>query len=242
MLSRKVAEQRDKSYSRRIFFISETLSCFPQYSSNVKKFITDSNAVAQEKGLEAALAYVENCEAAGRVTSECVDGIVSKCVAAPKAKTKELAKQIVLMFCEIEHYEKAIEELLKGLSQKNPKVVSGCINIMTDCLHAFGAKVIKVSPLLKAIVPLLDHRDKPVRDEGKALIVEAYRWVGDIMKQQLNGVKPVQMSELEAEFEKIAGAKAKPERLLRSQQTFGGGAAVADDEDNAGESFQTIKR
>ena len=83
--------------------------------------------------------------------------------------------QIILMYCEIEHYEKVIEELIKGLAQKNPKTVAGCINNMTDCLKAFGAKVIKVSPLLKAIVPLLDHRDKPVRDEGKAMIVEAYR-------------------------------------------------------------------
>lgn len=67
---------------------------------------------------------------------------------------------------------------------------------MTDCLRSFGAKIIKVSPLLKAVVPLLDHRDKPVRDEGKALIVEAYRWVGEIMKQQLSGCKPVQVVSL----------------------------------------------
>ena len=90
------------------------------------------------------------------------------------------------MYCEIEQHEKVIEELIKGLAQKNPKTVAGCINNMTECLKAFGAKVIKVSPLLKAVVPLLDHRDKPVRDEGKQLIVEAYRcfendsWLGSI--------------------------------------------------------------
>lgn len=32
----------------------------------VKKFVIDSNAVAQEKGLEAVLAYVENAAAAGK--------------------------------------------------------------------------------------------------------------------------------------------------------------------------------
>ena len=32
----------------------------------IKKFVADSNAVAQERGLEAALAYVENCDAAGK--------------------------------------------------------------------------------------------------------------------------------------------------------------------------------
>ena len=153
-------------------------------------------------------------------------------MAAPKTKTKDLAKQIALMFVEIETYEKVIEELLKGLPHKNPKVVSGCIHIMTACLHAFGAKVIKVSPLLKAIVPLLDHKDKTVREEGKGLIVEAYCWVGDIMKQQLTGVKPVQMTEFEAAFEKSEKLK-KGERLLRSQQTFAGGAA--DDEGEDGE-------
>ena len=69
----------------------------------MKKFITDSNAVAQEKGLEAALTYVENCDAASKVTSDCVEGIVTKCVAAPKTKTKDLAKQIVLtMFAVID--------------------------------------------------------------------------------------------------------------------------------------------
>lgn len=36
------------------------------------------------------------------------------------------------------------------------------------------------------------------------------------MKQQLNGLKPVQITELEAEFEKVAEAgKARPERYLR---------------------------
>lgn len=185
--------------------------------------------MAQEKGLEAALAYVENCRTADRVSAECIDGVVTKCVAAPKTKTKDLAKQIVLMFCEIESYEKVIEELIKGFAHKNPKVVSGCINNMTACLHNFGAKVIKVSPLLKAIIPLLDHRDKSVRDEGKALIVESYRWVGDLMKQQLNGLKPVQLSELETEFANLAGVKAKPERILRSQQQFGGGGAAEGD-------------
>ena len=171
------------------------------------------------------MAYVENSDSASKVVSDCVEGVVVKCVAAPKTKTKDLANQIVLMFCEIEQYEKTIEELIKGLAQKNPKVVSGCISNITSCLHAFGAKVIKVSPLLKAVIPLLDHRDKTVREEGKGLIIEAYRWVGDLMKQQLTGVKPVQMTELEDEFSKSAGEKPKPERLLRSQQTFGGGAA-----------------
>ena len=78
------------------------------------------------------------------------------------------------MYCEIGQHEEVIAELIKGLVQTNPKIVAGCINNLAECLRAFGGKVVNVTPILKAVVPLLDHRDKPVRDEGKLLIVEAY--------------------------------------------------------------------
>ena len=57
------------------------------------------------------------------------------------------------------------------------------------------------------------------------------------MKQQLNGVKPVQMSELEAEFEKVSSdGKPKPERLLKSQQqTFGGMIGEEANDDQKGD-------
>ena len=31
----------------------------------------------------------------------------------------------------------------------------------------------------QAVIPLLDHRDKDVREEGKKLIIESYRWIGN---------------------------------------------------------------
>ena len=180
--------------------------------------VTDSNAVAQEKGLECCLAFAENCKTANKTAGEVVEGLVTKCVAAPKTTTKDLATKICLMYCEIEAHEKVIEQLLGGFSNKNPKVVSGCVNNVTECLRSFGAKVIKISPLIKAIVPLMDHRDKDVREGGKKLIIESYRWIGDIMKVQLKDLKPVQMSELETEFGNITDVgRAKPERWLRSQ-------------------------
>ena len=32
---------------------------------------------------------------------------------------------------------------------------------------------------IQAVIPLLDHRDKDVREEGKKLIIESYRWIGN---------------------------------------------------------------
>ncbi|CAB4067589.1 CKAP5 [Lepeophtheirus salmonis] len=179
----------------------------------IKKFVMDINAVAQEKGLQAAL-Y----------------DLFPNVLVLQKLKPKDLAGQICLMFCEIETHDKVIEELFKGLSQKNPKTVAGCITIITACLRAFGTKVIKVSPLLKSGIPLLDHRDKGIREECKKLIIESYRWVGEIMKTQLTALKPVQLTELETEFEKLENVgKAKPARFIRSQQAL---SLVAGDEDN----------
>lgn len=65
-----------------------------------------------------------------------MSGLVSKCVAAPKAKTKEFAAHISLMYIEIEKQEVVMEELIKGTEQKNPKIVSGCINIMTQAIRS----------------------------------------------------------------------------------------------------------
>ena len=103
--------------------------------------------------------------------------------------------------------------------------MAGSLANLTACLRAFGAKVIKVSPPLKATTKLLDHRDKTVREEGKGLITEAYRWVGDVMKQQLSGLQAVQLKELDAQFETISG-KARPERYLRYVLQGGAGGLI----------------
>jgi len=132
--------------------------------------VTDSNAVAQEKGLETVLCFVENSAQAGKTVGDVMTGLIAKCLGAPKARTKELAIQIALMYIEIEKYEIVQEELLKGIgSQKNPKVVASCIATLTQALREFGPKVLNVKFVLKQVPVLLDNRDKNVREEGKNL-------------------------------------------------------------------------
>lgn len=212
-----------------------------KYIGFIKKFVADSNAVAQEKGLEATLAFIENAAIAGKIVADVMNGIVSKCIAAPKAKTKELAVQITLMYIEIEKHEAVQEELLKGTEMKNPKIVSACIATLTLALKEFGPKVINLKPLIKKIANFLEDRDKTVREQGKAMVVEMYRWVGDRLKQQLNTLKPVHITELEAEFGSLGNEKVVPTRYLRSQKlknmgNNGDSAAASDngeDEENA---------
>ncbi|XP_065159394.1 protein mini spindles isoform X2 [Atheta coriaria] len=191
---------------------------FAKYLGLVKKFVTDSNAMGQEKGLEATLAFAENYANAGKTVGEVMSGIVTKCMAGPKTKTRELALQVTLTYIEIEKQDAVVEELLKGLELKNPKIVAACIVALTTALREFGYKVIQLKPVVKKIPVLFADRDKNVRDEARLLVIEMYRWIGAALKPQLSTLQPVQVTELEAEFAKIEGQKAVPTRYLRSQQ------------------------
>lgn len=184
----------------------------------VRKFVVDSNAVAQEKGLEATLVFVENCGNAGKTVGDVMTGIVTKCLGAPKAKTRDLGIQIALMYIEIEKHEAVLEELIKGFDQKNPKIVSACVSTILLALREFGAKVINVKPLVKKIPTLLSDRDKTVRDESKQLTIEIFRWIGPVFKTQIQSLPQVVLAELENEFKKVENEKAVPTRYLRSQQ------------------------
>lgn len=210
-----------------------------KYLGLIKKFVVDSHAMAQEKGLEAALVFVENCGFAGKTVGEVLAGIVTKCLGAPKAKTKELGIQIALMYIEIEKHESVMEELIKGFDQKNPKILSTCVSTVLLALREFGAKVISVKPLVKKIPALLSDRDKTVREEAKQLTIEIYRWIGPVFKTQIQSLPQVVLTELEAEFEKVKNEKAIPSRYLKSQQqkqavaaaTMNEGEAEAEDDE-----------
>lgn len=186
----------------------------------MRKFPVDSNAAAQEKGLAAVFAFVE-CSppsVSAKVASEIISGIISKCLLSPKVKTKELAVDIIMMYIEIEKHELVCEELIKGLDNKTPKLVCACINILKESLRSFGPRVIKPSPLIKFLQKGLEDRDKNVREETKQLSIELFRWMKEALKPQLAGLKPVQVTELETEFDKLSSEKPFPTRFLRSEQ------------------------
>ncbi|KAF5301408.1 hypothetical protein FQA39_LY02137 [Lamprigera yunnana] len=196
----------------------ERSSEFSKYLGLIKKFVTDSNAMGQERGMEAALAYIENYAHAGKTVNEVMSGVVSKCIAAPKTRTRELSVQIALMYVEIEKFEAVQDELIKGMDQKNPKIVSACISAITSAIKEFGIKVISPKPLIKKISTLFADRDKAIRDEARLMVIELYKWIGPALRSQLSNLQPVQVTELEAEFAKLDGRKGVPTRFIRSQQ------------------------
>ncbi|XP_072905784.1 cytoskeleton-associated protein 5 isoform X4 [Hemitrygon akajei] len=207
-----------------------------KYLGLIKKFVTDSNAVAQLKGLEAALTYIENAHVAGKTAGEVVSGVVNKVFNQPKARAKELGMEICLMYIEIEKTEPVQEELLKGLDNKTPKVVVACIETIRKALSEFGSKIIQLKPIVKVLPKLFESREKAVRDEAKLLAVEVYKWIRDALRPPLQNINSVQLKELEEEWVKLPTTAPRQSRFLRSQQDlktkFEQQQAVGEDEED----------
>ncbi|XP_078405682.1 cytoskeleton-associated protein 5 [Cetorhinus maximus] len=206
-----------------------------KYLGLIKKFVTDSNAVAQLKGLEAALVYIGNAHVAGRMTGEVASGVVNKVFNQPKARAKELGAEICLKYIEIEKAEPVQEELLKGLDNKNPKIVVACIETIRKALGEFGSKIVQLKPIVKVLPKLFESREKAVRDEAKLLAVEVYKWIRDALRPPLQNINSVQLKELEEEWVKLPTTAPRQTRFLRSQQDlkskFEQHQAAGDEED-----------
>ena len=131
---------------------------------------------------------------------------------------KEKAFEVILMYIEVEMQEKVQEELIKGLENKQPKIVQACLEVLRTAIYLFGSKVVPIKPIIKHIPKLLADRDKAVRDEAKLLAVEMYRWAGNAIMPQLQTVTAIIMAELEEGFQNVKDEKARQTRFLRSQQ------------------------
>lgn len=147
-----------------------------------------------------------------------------------------IIQYMVIMEWKFIHFQ-VEEELMKGTEQKNPKIVSACIQALTTALREFGIKIITPKPMLKRIGALFSDRDKGVRDEARALVIELYKWMGPSLKNHLQAanLQAVQMTELEAEFAKVEGQKGVATRYIRSQQQKQAKLAATAEETNEGE-------
>ncbi len=56
-------------------------------------------------------------------------GIIAKCLNG-RPKLREKAFEVILMYIEVEKQEIVQEELIKGLDNKQPKIVQSCLEIL----------------------------------------------------------------------------------------------------------------
>ncbi|KAF8605244.1 ARM repeat-containing protein [Ceratobasidium sp. AG-I] len=187
---------------------SEDDPAFRPYISNsdlLKKIATDSNAVAQEKGLEAILALVEFAgEGAARTRDAVIPALVDKCYGSTRSGTKAKAIELTLRYVEIDNGGEAIvNDLIPGLSAKQPKAVLGTVNALREMISAYGPKVVPPKLILKNLPKIFGHSDKNVRAEGTGLTQALHTYLGPALQPFLSELKPVQVKELNEGFEAL---------------------------------------
>ncbi|KAK0530495.1 hypothetical protein OC842_003911 [Tilletia horrida] len=207
---------------------SDTDPAFRPYTRDptlLKGMATDSNAVAQEKGVEAVRAFVEfGGAAAGKTREVVLPALVDKCYGSARAGTKKAAIECTLLFVEMEDVmgsEGPVTDVCNGLSAKLPKLVATCVTALKEMILHFGPKQVSPRPILKVLPNIFSHADKTVRAEGSALAVELHRWIGPALEPTIDQLKDIQAKELRALFEeadKASSGKPTPTRYLTSER------------------------
>ncbi|KAG1441515.1 hypothetical protein G6F56_011447 [Rhizopus delemar] len=206
----------------RLFQNTTEDSEFLSFEPHLKNMVIDSNVVAQEAALTAVLEYIRHSTVrVGSNTLETIiPSLVEKCFGAAKVGTKQKATDIVLLYTELGQMDKVIEFLLPGTSAKQPKVIVQTVITLKEIVRQFGTNHMDPKPLLRLLPKLFGHVDKNVRSETFNLTIELYQWLGDAIKNSLDGLKPIQQKELEDAFQKST-RKTVPERLIRAHQKTG---------------------
>jgi cytoskeleton-associated protein 5 len=102
-----------------------------------------------------------------------------------------------------------VDTLLAGLKEKKPKIPPACVLCLTDALKKFGPKEMSLGKLVSALPGMMSASKKDLKDAGKALLLEIYRWVGPGMLDGcIQSLKTAQKSELEKAFETITPGTA----------------------------------
>lgn len=145
------------------FSSSDTDPAFKPFLNNpdtLKKIATDSNAVAQEKGVECIVALVKFAgENAARTREVVVPALVDKCLGSTRAGTKNQALELALQYVEVENtgagvvvcphptisllFESCLsqpqytsqENILPGLAAKQPKIVAGTVLVLKEVIR-----------------------------------------------------------------------------------------------------------
>lgn len=207
---------------------SETDPIFRQYTRNpdiLKSIVVDTNAVAQEKGVDAVRAFVEfGGQPAGKTREFIVPSLVEKCLGSARAGTKKNALDLISLYAEMEDVvgcEPLLADLLDALKAKQPKVVAGCITAIKDLVRDFGHKQVAPKPILKRLPDMFAHSDKNVRAEAALLALELHRYIGAALEPTIDALKDIQAKELRQQFAEIDAqqtSKPSPTRFLLSQR------------------------
>lgn len=198
--------------------------CFLVLTADLAKgMVTDSNVVAQEKGIQAVCAFFEfggSPALAGKfVNSGLVSALCEKGLSLSRPGTRQRSVDVLLWL--VEHMgagDGVVEQIVPFFDHRLPKLVAAAVNAVYQLVEQFGYAVSGAKPAINKLPKLFAHADKSVRAETTKLAVEIYKWLRQgLSAVLLDQLRPVQQKDLAAEFEKVTEAPAQ-KRLTKKQQ------------------------
>ena len=223
---------RCSAYDEAARLLSDGLASgqiFSDIRAIIKKALAETSPAALEKGSALVVNIIKFGQRMEDNAELIFAGLASKCLVSPKSSVKSNTQDILVALVEFHELQDMVIDYLIGLFEnKSPKVAASAISLFKTLLSEFGVKTISPKKALKKLSTILEAKDKNVREEAKQLTIEIQLWISDAIKPHIGEVKPVLLTELEAEFGKNS-SRPVPKRLLKSQQI----AASGDSSDGA---------
>ena len=204
--------------------------CFRKHSSSLSRFVTDSNAVAQEAGLSVLIEFLNaNFQSSDNrllslagSTGELAEKLVEKGISSSKPKTALLSKEALVLLVQVENKGDAVVEALlsKGTAHKVPKTRIASYASLRELFASFGPKTVPLKPVLERLEKgnTFADSDAKVRGEAVKLLATIHSFVGPLPLSSLKEtLRPAQQKELETEFAKEEFQNQKASKQTRAQ-------------------------
>ena len=175
--SSKAPTRRDALKELAELFASGDATCFDEYAARLRPALEDKGSLCHEGALNATLAFAQHApeeavnEGAG----------IAKLMVEKHLAGKYQAKVVSALLCLLEvGAAEAVQAALQlAVEAKIPKLKAGGARAAVEAMRVFGGGSVDAKALTGRLPELLDHRDKDVREQGAALLVELRRARGD---------------------------------------------------------------
>ncbi|GJZ09658.1 MOR1-like protein [Tanacetum coccineum] len=189
-----------------------------------KKTVSDSDAIVQDKALDALIAYLKAADAhvAGRYAKEVCDAIMAKCHIG-RPKTKEKAQMVFILWVELEAVDACLDAMEKAIKCQDAKAVVLATDFMIQALSEFGPVIVSLNRIVKMLLEILDHQDLNVLASSKGLTLELCRWVGiiPIQFELYKKMSDTMKKELDVELPTVKGAVHAPRKIRSAPKVRG---------------------
>ncbi|GKC32962.1 protein MOR1 isoform X1 [Tanacetum coccineum] len=189
-----------------------------------KKTITDSNALVQDKALDALIAYLKAADAnvAGRYANEVCDAVMTKCLAG-QPNTVEKAQMVFMLWVELEAVDAFLDAMEKAVTSQVARAILLAIDFMIQVLCEFGIEIAPSNRIAKMLLEILDHQDQNVLASSKGLTRELCRWLGmnPIKSVLYEKMSDTMKEELDVELPIVKVAIRAPRRLRSEPKVCG---------------------